>query len=86
MIHYLQFRCFNINKFCEWPHTNSDCCRLVIVDDPGNHYRENCWYPHAERSDIMFSEDGDNWFNHDYYHFSLCENLDLYSLCRTRTK
>ncbi len=67
MIRYLQFRCFNIEKFCEQPHDNSNCCKLVTVDDPHNHYRENCWYPHAEISGIKFSEDGRLWFEHDDY-------------------
>lgn len=65
MIHYLQFRCFIIDKFCEQPHQNNTCCRLVIVNDPKGHYRNNCWYPHAERSDITYTEDGITWIRHD---------------------
>lgn len=67
MIRYLQFRCSVIEKFCEQPHDNSNCCKLVIVDDPNGHYRENCWYPHAEISGIKFSESGKIWFHHDDY-------------------
>lgn len=64
MIHHLQFRCFLIDKFCEQPHSNG-CCRLVTVDDPDGHYRDNCWYPNVEKSNITFTEDGDTWYRHD---------------------
>lgn len=66
MIRNLQFRCSKINKFCEQPH-NSNCCKMVFVDDPNGHYRDNCWYPNVEISGIKFSEDGVLWFPHDNY-------------------
>lgn len=65
MIHYLQFYCRKINLFCEQPHQNADCCRLVMVNDPHGYYKDNCWYPSDDRYSIWYSEDGKKWFEYN---------------------